>query len=150
MELVRRARWMFAPSCRIVEFSFAGEKYECEEMKKCISDDGSRITYFSTVARTFLPPSSLLPLFTNTFPRFNAPPCTPSPLLFSEEACTCHGKTLLSTRIKQVIAHGTKLFPRSWLRYYAPWTFRKTALRIDAMPFRVYAHVLPVGNTRNS
>lgn len=93
------------------------KKYECEEMKKCISDDGSRVTYFFTVAHTFLPPSSLLPLFTNTFPRFSAPPCTPSPLLFSEEARTCHGKTLSSTRIKQVIAHGTKLFPRCWLRF---------------------------------
>jgi len=100
--------------------------------EKVHSDGGSRVTFSSRVL--FYRHRHYCRCLPTLFRVLTLPPRSFAFTFLSQEARTCHGKTLLSTRIKQVIAHETKLFPRSRLRSHAPWAFRKIALRIDALP----------------
>lgn len=108
---------MPTPSCRTVEFSFAeGEGEGGREIrvrgneKVHFGRHGSQVTFPSRVLfhrhRHYC---RCLPTLFHVL----ALPRARLRLYFSrEEARTCHGKTLSSARIKQVMAHGTKLFPR--------------------------------------
>lgn len=115
------------------------------EMKKCISEDGSRVTFTSRVL--FHRRRHYCRCLPTLFHVLALSRTAPSPSSRGGSSGTCHGKTLSSTRIKRVLER--TLLPRSACYGLTHRErFERSPSESNALPG--YARVLPVGNTRDS